>query len=422
MDGVMKRRYSYEIVPGLQARGMLARTFGSTRVVFNDFVAANRARRAAGEAFLGYPPAAKRLITDAKTTPERVWLREVSTDALQQSLRDADLAYRNFFNSIKGRRKGRRVGAPRFKTRHARQSARFTVNGFRLRGGWENTNPGGGRLYLAKIGNIPVRWSRPLPAAPSSVTVTREPDGRYFASFVVDVPDTAPVEPAHPGRVAGIDLGLKAFATIVYSDGTAEQVGNPRYFQAAQRRLARAQRSLARKVKGSKNRAKQRAMVAQLHRHVRNQRTDHARKLVRRLIDENQVIGVETLSITGIARVYGKQVHDAGWGGFLTRLASAAAEHGRDLVAAEGFFPSTQTCHACGSVEGPKGREGLRIRAWVCSCSTTHDRDRNAATNLMLVAAGQAETENARGGAVSPAPVLARPEEAGTRPTRTAAA
>ncbi len=415
MVQVMLRRYSYEIVPGPVARVMLARTFGCVRVVYNDHIAESRRRHAAGEPYRGAAAADKALVTEAKRTLERAWLSQVSTVALQQAVRDADGAYRNFFTSLKGARRGRRVGAPKFKNRHSRQAARFTQRGFSIRGGHTNTGAGGGRLVLAKIGAIPVRWSRPLPAAPTSVTVTREPDGRYFASFVVDVPEAAPAAPTHPGRVAGIDLGLKTLATIVYSDGGVEEIGNPRFFEASQRRLARAQRSLARKAKGSKNRGKQRGRVAVLHRHVRNQRTDHARKLVRRLIDENQVIGVESLSITGMARVRGKQINDAGWGGFLTLLTANAAEHDRTLVAVDGFFPSTQACSACGSVEGPKGRAELGIRVWVCSCGATHDRDVNAATNLMRVAAGQAETLNARGGALSPAPVLARPEEAGTQ-------
>ena len=146
------------MTPGLAARDALARTFGSSRVVFNDFVALNQARHLAGDKYSGYYKCARTLITLAKKTPERSWLGEVSTDALQQSMMDAHQGHHNFFDSVTRKRKGRRVSPPKFKSRHdSRQSARLTVNGFILRGGWQNSGRGGGRLYLARIGDIPVR-------------------------------------------------------------------------------------------------------------------------------------------------------------------------------------------------------------------------------------------------------------------------
>jgi putative transposase len=425
----VKKRYSYEITPGLAARQSLARTFGSARVVFNDFVAQNRAHYAAGEKYTSYYGAATTLITVAKTTPERSWLSEVSTDALQQSLRDAHQGYQNFFNSVAGKRKGKRVSAPKFKSRHdSRQSVRFSVNGFILRGGWRNSNPNGGRLYLAKIGDIPVRWSRPLPGNPTSITITRTPDGRYHASFVVDHAATPTVDPVYPGRAAGIDMGLTHFASIAYSDGTRERITNPRYFDASHRRLARAQKSLARKSKGSSNRAKQKLKVARIHQHIANQRSDHANQLVSKLIRENQTVAVETLGISGLARTrLAKSIHDAGWGSFLTKLQVKAIDSGRKFFAAARSFPSSQICSICDVKDGPKP---LNIREWECQqCHTRLDRDYNSCTNL-TVAAGQAqpplsglmETLNACGGQIRrlmASAEVAPPEETGTNPNST---
>ena len=193
------------------------------------------------------------MITLAKLTPEREWLATAPSVALVQACNDARLAYRNWFDSLSGHRKGRRIGHPRFRSKRGRQSIRLTRNGFSLRGP---------RLYVAKVGLIKVRWSRPLPSPPSSVTVIREPDGRYYASFVVDR-QAAPLPRCK--REVGVDVGL---ARLVVTSG-GEIIANPRLLRAKQRRLAKAQRALSRKRKGSANRAKARHWVAVLHRKVR---------------------------------------------------------------------------------------------------------------------------------------------------------
>jgi putative transposase len=299
-----------------------------------------------------------------------------------------------------GKRSGRRVGRPRFRTKHGRQSIRLTRNGFAFRGA---------TLYVAKVGQVRVRWSRDLPSAPSSVTVIREPDGRYYASFVVER-DPTPLPPV--SRTAGIDLGLVWFAAIAASDGTIETLANPRHLRAAERRLAHAQRRLSRKRKGSKNRAKARLRVAVAHRRVRDQRADHHHKLALRLIRENQTIAVEDLAVAGLARTrLAKSVHDAGWAMFVRLLEAKAAQHGRQVVKIGRWTPTSQTCSACSHRDGPKP---LGVRAWACpACGTVHDRDANAARNI-LVAAGLAETLTACGGHVSPGATLAVASEAGT--------
>jgi putative transposase len=254
-------RYRYRIDPTRGQRQALARAFGCARVVYNDALRERERAHAAGEK-VSDTQVQRRVITLAKSTPERAWLAEVASVALVQACQDARRAYRNWFASLSGTRKGRRVRHPRFRTKHGRQSIRLTRNGFVLHRS---------RLYVAKVGQMRVRWSRPLPSAPSSVTIIRDPDGRYYASFVVERAPT-PLPPVD--RLAGIDLGLAAFATIAASDGTVETIANPRYLRAA-----RAQRQLAGKTKGSANRVKARHRVAVCHRKVRDRRADHHHKL-----------------------------------------------------------------------------------------------------------------------------------------------
>ncbi len=238
----------------------------------------------------------KLLITDAKKTTERAWLGQVSAVVLQQSLRDLDTAYRNFFDGLKGKRP--RMGVPRFKSRKDnRQTVRFTANAR-----WKITT--GGDLYLPKIGEVRVKWSRTLPSAPSTVTVVKDAAGRYFASFVVQ---TGPEEmlPEVAGQV-GIDLGLSHFAIL--SDGT--KIESPRFLRRAEKKLKKEQRRLARKAKGSNNRAKARLKVARAHTRVADARREFHHQLSTRIIRENQAVAVEDLAVKGLARTrLAKSVH-----------------------------------------------------------------------------------------------------------------
>jgi putative transposase len=394
-------RYRYRIDPAGRQRQALARAFGCARVVYNDALRERERAHHASERITD-SEVQRRVVTLAKTTPERAWLAEVASVALVQACQDARRAYRNWFASLSGTRKGRRVGHPRFRTKHGRQSIRLTRNGFALQGAM---------LYVAKVGQVRVRWSRPLPSAPSSVTIIRDPDGRYYASFVVERAPT-PLPPVD--RVAGIDLGLARFATLAVSEGTSETIANPRHLRAAQRRLARAQRQLARKRKGSGNRAKARHRVAVCHRKVRDRRADHHHKLALRLARENQAVAVEDLSVKGLARTrLAKSVHDAGWASFVRLLEHKAAQYGRRVVKVDRWEPTSQTRSVCGHRDGPKP---LTVRTWACpACATVHDRDLNAARNI-LVAAGLAETQNACGAGVRPPAMAAVGNEAGTHP------
>ena len=395
-------RYRYRIDPAPAQRIALAKAFGCARVVYNDALRARQDTYAAGGK-LSDTEVQRRVITVAKQTPERAWLGEVASVVLVQACQDARRAWRNWFDSRSGKRRGRRVGHPRLRSKHARQSIRLTRNGFALHGS---------RLYLAKVGDLRVRWSRPLPSVPSSVTVIREADGRFYASFVVE---RAPAPLPRVDRSAGIDLGLAVFAAVAASDGSTQLVANPRYLRAAQRRLARAQWALSRKRKGSANRAKARHRVAVAHRKVRDRRADHHHKLALRVIRENQAVAVEDLAVAGLARTrLAKSVHDAGWATFVRLLEEKAAQYGRRVVKVGRWEPTSQTCCACGRRDGPKP---LRVRVWTCgACGVVHDRDVNAARNILkvLVAAGPAETQNACGAGVRPPSLAAVGSEAGT--------
>ena len=395
-------RYRYRAYPSPGQEQMLARTFGCARVVFNDALRLRDAAHAAGEK-LSDTEIQRRVITLAKASPERAWLSEVGSVALVQACQDARRAYRNWFDSLSGKRKGRKVGHPRFRSRKDhRQSVRLTRNGFALHGD---------RLYVAKVGDVRLRWSRPLPSVPSSVTIIREADGRHYASFVVEVAAT-PL-PASKADV-GIDLGLTTLAAT--SDG--ELIANPRHLRARERRLARAQRSLCRKQKGSANRAKARVRVAVQHRKVREARADYLHKTALRLVRDNQAVYVEDLAVSGLARTrLAKSVHDAGWATLVRLLEEKAERYGRTVVKVGRWFPSSQVCSMCGVKDGPKP---LDVRAWTCGgCGSVHDRDVNAARNILFegrkVAAGQAETRNDCGADVRPGSVPAAGSEAGTR-------
>ncbi|MBQ0987373.1 transposase [Streptomyces sp. F63] len=395
----MQLRYSFRLYPGAGQRSALARAFGCVRVVYNDALRAREAARSEGMPFPRTGDLSKQLITEAKKTPERAWLGEVSAVVLQQSLRDLDAAYRNFFDGLKGRRP--RMGAPRYKSkRDTRQSVRFTANAR-----WSITT--GGKLRLPRVGDVKVKWSRTLPSVPSTVTVVKDSAGRYFASFVVE---TGPEE-VLPGVTPelGIDLGLGHFAVL--SDGT--KVDSPRFLRRAEKRLRKAQRSLSRKEKGSSNRNRARIKVARAHAKVADARREFHHQLSTRLIRENQAVAVEDLAVKGLARTrLAKSVHDAGWSAFVNMLEYKAARYGRTFVKIGRFEPTSQVCSQCGVKDGPKS---LHVRVWTCrACGAVLDRDINAAVNVAK-AAGLAVT--ACRAQVRPGLVPAPRSEAGTHPT-----
>ncbi|MEU6988985.1 RNA-guided endonuclease TnpB family protein, partial [Streptomyces sp. NPDC046324] len=278
----MQLRYSFSLYPNGPQRSALARAFGCARVVYNDALRTRETARIDGDAFPKTGDLSKLLITEAKLTEKRAWLSEVSAVVLQQSLRDLDTAYRNFFDGLKGKRP--RMGAPRFKSkRDNRQAVRFTA-----KARWKITT--GGNLSLPKIGDVRVKWSRSLPSVPSTVTVVKDAAGRYFASFVVE---TEPKALPETRSVVGIDLGLSHFAIL--SDGT--KIDSPRFLRRAEKKLKREQKRLSRKVKGSSNRADSRIKVARAHARVADARREFHHQLSTKLIRENQAVAVEDLAV-----------------------------------------------------------------------------------------------------------------------------
>jgi putative transposase len=270
----MQLRYNYRLDPWPRHRAAFGKAFGCARVVFNDALHARHAAHQAGEPYVTDSDLPARL-TAIKKAPERAWLNEVSSVVPQQALADLTMAYRNYFASLTGKRKGPPVARPKFRSRKDnRQAIRFTA-GARF-GVLAN-----GKLRLPKIEDVPVRWSRPLPSEPSSVTVIKDAAGRYFASFVVQTePGTLPAA----GPVTGIDLGLTHFAVL--SDGT--KIAAPQFLRRAEKLLKRRQRELSRKQKGSRNRDKARVKVARAHARVADTRRDFHHQLSTRLIRENQ--------------------------------------------------------------------------------------------------------------------------------------
>jgi putative transposase len=393
----MQLRYNFRVYPTPGQQEALAKAFGCARVVYNDGLRLRQQAREQGMPHVSDAELSRRLITEAKKTTERAWLSEVSAVVLQQALADLNTAYRNFFASITGKRKGRKVAPPRFRSRKdSRQAIRFTKNSrFAV---LDN-----GKLRLPKVGDVQVRWSRSLPSEPSSVTVVKDAAGRYFASFVVQATDDPLPE---VDSEVGIDLGLTHFA--VMSDG--RKVAAPKFLRRAARKLKRLQQDLSRKQRGSNNRKKAVVKLARAHARVADTRRDWLHKLSTTIIRDNQAVYVEDLAVAGLARTrMARSVNDAGWAMFTSMLEYKAARYGRTFGRVDRWLPSTRMCSDCGRI-GDK--LPLHVRSWTCPCGSTHDRDVNAARNIR--AAGRADL-NDRGAQVRPASVPAPRGEAVTR-------
>jgi putative transposase len=365
----MRTAYKCQAYPDPEQATMLARTFGCVRVVWNRTLAARQARWATHGLGTSYRETDAAL-TAMKRLPELVWLIEVSSVPLQQALRHQHNASQAFFSG--------RARYPRFKSRHGRQAAHFTRSAFRWRDG---------ELFLAKT-TSPLRfvWSwpdtDPATLETTTVTVSRDPCGRWYVTFHVEVADPA-LLPAN-GSVVGVDLGITDFA--VTSDG--RRIANPRHLERKAANLARYQRRMSRKVKGSANRRKAAAKVARAHRKVRAARTDFLHRVSTRLVRDHDLLVVEDLAVRNMVRNrrLARAISDCGWGTFRSMLAYKASRWGRRLVVVDRFYPSSKTCSACGHLLADLA---LSTRTWQCpACGTRHDRDLNAAKNIL--AAGRA--------------------------------
>jgi len=367
----VRTAYKCRAYPDAEQARVLNRTFGCVRFVWNRTLAWRRGRYDAGRATTSFTQA-NAYLTAMKATGDLAWLNEVASVPLQQAIRHQQVAYASFFAG--------RARYPRYKSRTGRQSAEYTRSGFRYRGG---------RLFLAKMtAPLTFTWSWPDvdPAAidPSTVTVSRDPCGRWYVSFAVDVP--SPVQLPATGAVVGVDLGIKDFA--VTSDG--QKIANPRHLQRKARNLARYQRRLARCQQGSANRIKARAKVARAHRKIRAARTDFLHKASTRLVRDHDVIVIEDLAVRNMLRnrSLAKAISDCGWATFRAMVEYKCKRYGRHMIVIGRWYPSSKTCSACGHLLASLG---LSTRTWPCpSCGTRHDRDINAAKNIL--AAGLAVT------------------------------
>lgn len=394
----MKARYRYRVYPTPLQKVALSKLFGCVRVVWNDALTFCNESYQKGEKYCGESELQKRFITQAKKSEKRAWLSEVSNIPLQQSIRDLGQAFPNFFKSCTGKKKGKKVSLPKFKKRKSSQSCRFRAGGFKV-----NQH----NVKLAKIGTIKIEWSRPLPSAPSSATIIKDAADRYFLSFVVEI---LPTPLPNNNQSIGIDLGIIDFATF----DNGEKVKAPKPLKKRLKRLRKTQQKLARKQKGSKRREVARKKVALLHAKIADTRIDFLHKLSTKVIRENQTIALEDLNVSGMVthRKLSRAISDLGWRIFRTMLEAKAVIYGRDLRIINRWEPTSQRCSCCGEKGGKKE---LSVREWECLfCGTTHDRDINAATNILKAAGGQSEAKNGRGGRRKTISKVAASREAST--------
>ena len=383
----IKRTYRYRLYPNEAQKAELARVFGCSRWVYNWALETKTKAYYQDEESVGFADLSRRL-TQQKKSAETEWLQEVSAVTLQQSLRNLNQAFTNFFEG--------RAEYPSFKSKKGDQTARYVGTAFDIREDRSNCSGGRRKLRLSKMpGLINVRWSRELPSKPSSCTVTKNAAGQYHVCFVCA--EEARLLPRVNGEdgdleFVGVDLGIERLVTL----STGEKVGNPRWFENEYERLRREQQKLSRKEKNgpngpSNNWERQRKRVAKVHRRIQDRRKDFIEKLTTRLVENFDVIVVENLSVKNMQQNgrLARHITQAGWGQIVRRLRDKCEWFGRTLVIADKWFPSSQRCSECGHVDGKKP---LDVRDWTCSkCGTHHDRDINASKNLSRV--GQTRIE-----------------------------
>ena len=364
MAKTVKRAYKYRFYPSAEQEQELARTFGCVRYVYNRALAERSRAYTQEQKRIGYAESARWLAV-WRHDPETEWLSETASVPQQQAIRQLQTAYLNFWS--------KRSKYPKFKSRHkSRASATYTTFGFSYRDG---------QIKLAKMKeSLDIRWSRPLPdgSEPSQVTVSKDSAGRYHISILVET--TVEMDSPVTGSV-GIDAGI----TSLLTESTGTKHINPKHEQRERDRLAKCQRRLAHKQKGSKNRERARLKVARIHARIADRRRDNLHKITTNLIRENQTVMIEDLAVRNMVKNHSlaRAISDAGWSQFRSMLEYKAEWYEREIIAIDRWYPSSKTCSACGHLLASLP---LSEREWVCpGCGVIHDRDVNAAKVIQAV-------------------------------------
>jgi putative transposase len=355
---MVNKAYKYRVYPTKEQVGEMSQLFGHTRFVYNYFLRIRQDAWYNNQEKINYHDTSA-LLTQLKKEPDFLWLKDVSSVPLQQALRHLHTGFLNFWSG--------KAKHPTFKKKTRKQSATFAASAFK----WSD-----GKLTVGKItGVIDIRLSRKFEGKPSTVTLSKDSYGRYFVSLLVE--EYIALKPVIK-KTIGIDLGISN--VVITSDGF--KFGSPKFTRKYEKKLAKKQRILAKKKKGSKNKEKARLAVAKVHAKITDSRMDFTHKLTTQLINENQVICVETLAVKNMVKnkYLSKSIHDSGWGELLRQLEYKAKWYGRTLVGIDRWYPSSKRCSDCGYT---MDKMPLNVRVWQCpECKSEHCRDINAARNI----------------------------------------